>query len=197
MSDGLYEILALAARYVFAAVMLLIVLRAARITLKDSSRAGRLRRLVPETGLSGELLVVEGDERARRGMRYPVIREGTLGSARASDIRVMSSSVRRKHARFELRDEGLAVIAREGARLLTADGRRARKLIARDGDSFFVGKVRLMLVLIDAAGREGEQSAEDALFEAPAAAADSREPLYDVAGDLFATEDDVDEDLYS
>ena len=92
MSDGLYEILALAARYFFAALFLLIVLRAARITLRDGRRAKKLRRWAPETGLSGELMVVEGDERAKRGMRYPVIREGVLGSGRAFDIEAVDGA---------------------------------------------------------------------------------------------------------
>ena len=53
MSEGLYELIALAARYVFAALMVLIVLRAWRITIIDSRRAGMLRRMSPQTGLSG------------------------------------------------------------------------------------------------------------------------------------------------
>lgn len=69
--------------YVFAALMLWIVWRAGRGAAVDSRRAARLRRLSPMTGLCGEMVVLEGDERARRGMRYPVIREGTLGSAAA------------------------------------------------------------------------------------------------------------------
>ena len=47
MSQDAYELIAQAARYFFAAVMLLIVLRAARITAVDSRRAARLRRLSP------------------------------------------------------------------------------------------------------------------------------------------------------
>ena len=190
MSDGLYEILALAARYFFAALFLLIVFRAWRITLKDGRRAKKLRRWAPETGLSGELMVVEGDERAKRGMRYPVIREGVLGSGRAADVRIRHSSVRNRHARFELTEDGLLVTALEGARLLSSEGRRARKLLARDGDSFWVGKVRLMLVLIDAAGREGEIAADDGLFDAPA------EATMDSPDGLFGDSDELDEDFY-
>ena len=39
MSESLYELVALGARYVFAALMVLIVLRAWRITIVDSRRA--------------------------------------------------------------------------------------------------------------------------------------------------------------
>ena len=69
MNSNVYELLALGMRYVFAALMVLIVIRAARITAVDSRRARRLRRLSPQTGLVGEMLVVDGGERARSGMR--------------------------------------------------------------------------------------------------------------------------------
>ena len=72
MSANAYEILALAVRYVFAFLMLLIVLRAWRITSVDSRRARKLRRLSPQTGIIGEMLVMDGGERAKPGMRYPV-----------------------------------------------------------------------------------------------------------------------------
>ena len=168
VSDGLYEILALAARYFFAGLFLLIVLRAWRVTVRDARRARKLRRLSPQTGLSGELVVLEGEGRARRGMRYPVIREGTLGSARSADVRVRHPSVRPRHARFELTEEGLSLTAAPGAKLLDGEGERARKLLLRDGDCFTAGSVTLTLVLIDAAGRAGDYAGqEDALFDAP------------------------------
>ena len=168
VSDGLYEILALAARYFFAGLFLLIVLRAWRVTVRDAQRARKLRRLSPQTGLSGELVVLEGEGRARRGMRYPVIREGTLGSARSADVRVRHPSVRPRHARFELTEEGLSLTAAPGAKLLDGEGERARKLLLRDGDCFTAGSVTLTLVLIDAAGRAGDYAGqEDARFDAP------------------------------
>ncbi len=168
VSDGLYEILALAARYFFAGLFLLIVLRAWRVTVRDARRARKLRRLSPQTGLSGELVVLEGEGRARRGMRYPVIREGTLGSARSADVRVRHPSVRPRHARFELTEEGLSLTAAPGAKLLDGEGERARKLLLRDGDCFTAGSVTLTLVLIVAAGRAGDYAGqEDALFDAP------------------------------
>ena len=168
VSDGLYEILALAARYFFAGLFLLIVLRAWRVTVRDARRARKLRRLSPQTGLSGELVVLEGEGRARRGMRYPVIREGTLGSARSADVRVRHPSVRPRHARFELTEEGLSLTAAPGAKLLDGEGERARKLLLRDGDCFTAGSVTLTLVLIDAAGRAGDYAGqEDELFDAP------------------------------
>ena len=122
MSRDAYELLALGARYVFAGLMVLIALRAARLTAVDSRRAAKLRRLSPMTGLSGELVVLEGDGKAPRGMRYPVIREGMIGSARSCDVRIRHASVRRRHACFQLTEQGLSVRAHAGARLRDGDG---------------------------------------------------------------------------
>ena len=150
MSEGLYELLALCARYVFAGLMVLIVARAWRITIVDSRRAKTLRRISPETGIIGELMVLEGDEKACRGMKYKVIREGQIGSARRADIRVRHSSVRRRHAYFLLTGEGLRIRAHAGAPLRDEQGRIVREIILKDGDSIDVGRVRLMLILSNA-----------------------------------------------
>ena len=170
MNQSAYELLALGGRYLFAALMVLIVARAGRITLVDSRRAATLRRLSPETGLSGELIVMAGDEKARRGMRYPVIREGLIGSSRRADIRIRHSSVRRRHAYFQLTEEGLALRSHGGAPL-RSHGHAARELVLRDGDVVDIGRVRLMLVLTDAAGEVMEDAPrrrgreDDDLFE--------------------------------
>ena len=156
MSANAYEILALAMRYVFAGLMVLIVLRAWRISLVDSRRATRLRRLSPDTGIIGEMLVVNGSERARPGMHYPVTLEGTIGSNRRADIRVRHSTVRGRHAIYQMTDEGLFVRGHANARIRDKFGRGARELMLQDGDILRVGDVALMLVLTDG-GSEPEE----------------------------------------
>src|SRR5699024_8371453 len=99
--------------------------------------------LSPMTGLCGEMVVVEGEGQARRGMRYPVIREGTIGSSRRADIRIRHASVRRRHAYFQLTEAGLSVRGHAGARLRDGDGRLVRELILVDGDALSVGNIRL------------------------------------------------------
>ena len=167
MSQGLYELVALGARYVFAGLMLLIVLRAWRITIIDSRRAGRLRRISPQTGLSGELVVLEGDEKARRGMKYPVIREGMIGSSRRSDIRIRHSSIRRKHAYFQLTEQGLIIQARPGAAMRDGDGRAVRSLTLPDGGELSLGRIRLLLVLANATVPEEDGGPEEILDTIP------------------------------
>lgn len=150
MSANAYELLALAMRYGFAALMVLIVLRAWRITVVDSRRAAKLRRLSPDTGIIGEMMVVNGSERARPGMHYPVTLEGTIGSSRRSDIRIRHSTVRPRHAIYQMTDEGLFVRGHANARLRDGHGRLARELLLRDGEILRMGQVGLMLVLTEA-----------------------------------------------
>lgn len=172
VTQSIYEIVALGARYVFAALMVLIVARAWRNTVIDSRRAQTLRRISPETGLSGELVVLEGGDQARRGMKYPVIREGMIGSSRRADIRVRHRSVRRRHAYFQLTPEGLSIRAHAGASLRDRRGRQAKSLLVKDGDQLGLGEVLLMLVLTESA---------------PQAPAEPRDP----DDDWFETDPDV------
>lgn len=150
MSVGAYELLALCMRYVFAALMILIVVRIWRATVVDYHRANELRRLSPETGIIGEMLVLNGDGRTRSGMRFPLIREGTIGSASSTDIRLLSRSVRRRHAFFQMTRDGLLVRGQSGAKL-GGDGVETgvRERLINDGDVLNIGKIRLMLILAD------------------------------------------------
>lgn len=168
MSRDVYEFIALSSRYVFTLIMLIIVLRAIRGALVDSRRAAKLRRLSPMTGLSGELVVLEANQKIPRGMRYPVIREGMIGSSTRADIRIRHASVRRRHALFELTSSGLHIRTHAGARLRDSHGMPVRDLTLLDGDSFFVGAIRLHLVL----------SAPDASAPRPEPQAESPDDLF-------------------
>ena len=175
MNGQLYELAALAGRYVFAALMVLIVLRAARITLIDARRAAALRRMSPETGVIGELLVTSGGQKARTGMRYPVIREGMIGSSRRADVRIRHASVRRRHAWFQQAEGGLKIRAHAGAPLRDGEGEPLRAALLEDGDVLRIGAVEVMLILNEApepARRPARRRSEapdaddpDALFE--------------------------------
>lgn len=150
MGADAYEVLAICMRYVFAALMVLIVLRAWRITARDGRRATKLRRLSPQTGIVGELMVMEGGERARDGLRYRVILEGSIGSGRRCDVRIRHSSVRARHALFQMTNDGLFVRSHAGARIADGHGIPQRELILHDGDLLSIGQVHLMLILAEA-----------------------------------------------
>jgi len=146
LNSEIYELVALTARYIFVLIMLWIVWRALRGTLIDSRRAAKLRRLSPMTGVIGEFVVTRGDGKARAGMRYPVIREGFIGSSRQADVRIRHGSVRRRHAYFQLTKEGLSLRGHAGARLRFR-GSALRSLTMTDGLRVTIGSVELLLVL--------------------------------------------------
>ena len=172
LSSETYELAAQIARYIFVIIMLWIVLRALRGLLIDSRRAAKLRRLSPMTGVIGELIVTRGDGKARTGMRYPVIREGLIGSVRHADVRIRHGSVRRRHAYFQLTRKGLHLRGHAGLRL-RCKGMMLRETTLLDGDRVTIGDVELLLVL----SMPGEYnmrtpSAPDNDFDAP-------DPLFD------------------
>lgn len=169
MNGNAYELIALAMRYFFAAMMVLIVLRAGRGALVDSRRAARLRRLSPSTGITGELIVTVGDGRIRRGMRYPVIQEGVIGSSRKADISIRHPAVRRRHAYFQLTEKGLRIRGHAGARLYVVQHTPVHEIRLGDGGAFAIGPIRFLLVLSD--GR----SQEDAMFAPHSPAVHSRD----------------------
>ena len=97
-------------------------------------------------------------------MRYPVIREGMIGSSRKSDVRLRSSSVRRTHAFFQLTPEGLRLRS-SGRAHLAVEGASRREALLSDGSRLEIGRVQLMLVLSDPTGASLNAPPE---FERPA-----------------------------
>lgn len=166
MSGNMYEIIAIAARYLFAALMVLIVIRAWNITIVDSRRASILRRLSPETGVCGEFLITTGGGKVRDGMRFPVIREGMIGSSSKADVRLRASGVHRTHAYFELTKNGLKVRTHASARLFNARGESKREFLLGDGAKITVGSIEMMLILTVAVNAPAEDN-RDGLFDIP------------------------------
>ena len=186
MGTNAYELLALAMRYVFAGLIVLIAARAWYGASVDSQRATRLRRLSPDTGIIGEMLVIDGGERAKPGMRYPVTLEGSIGSSRRADIRIRHSSIRRRHAIYQMTDEGFFVRGHANIRIGDGSGRFARELLLHDGDHLQVGNVTLVLVLTDGGSPEAD----------PLRRKTRRRPSRDDRGSLPAAADDDMDDLF-
>ena len=189
MGTNAYELLALAMRYVFAGLIVLIVARGWYGASVDSRRAANLRKLSPNTGIIGEMQVIDGGERAKSGMCYPVTLEGTIGSNRRADIRIRHSSVRRRHAIYQITEEGFFVRGHASLRVGDGTGHFARELMLHDGDHLQIGRVTLLLVLTD-----GIAHAPDAHRHRPRRRPgrndgfpDDARPAADDADDLFRT----------
>ena len=100
MSTNLYEVLSLAARYLFTLLGVLIVLRSFVWLLSDhQEKHSRLRRL-PDAGMIGEMVVLSGSRELPEGMAVPVPWEGILGSVRSCDMVIPCPEVRKRHLRF-------------------------------------------------------------------------------------------------
>lgn len=160
MTNDLYALIALAARYWFVALIVALLFRGWRMTVADNRRAKLLREWMGQTGCVGELIANPG---SKRRVSYPIPREGVLGSGFSADVRVRHRDVGRAHAHFELREGGLLMKPLGRAALSVGGGFTGEAVFLEDGDVLTVGKLRLMLVLFDAPAEEED---EDEWFEA-------------------------------
>lgn len=144
MSSELYAIVALAARYWFAALILLVAVRAWRMTVRDSRRTKLLRDGAPEAGCVGQFVIGPG---RKKQTAVPVPREGVLGASRRADICVKGRDVKRFHFSFEARPGGLLVRPRPRAQVVLNGEFSGEKLFVRDGDTLTLGATKLLLVL--------------------------------------------------
>ena len=100
MSSDLYEVLSLAARYLFTLLGVLIALRAFVWLLSDRAEKRRRIRQLPDAGRVGELVVLSGGPDLPEGTVLPLSWEGVLGSVRTCDVCVPCGGVRRQHLFF-------------------------------------------------------------------------------------------------
>ena len=153
MNSDLYALIALAARYWFVALIVILLFRGWRMTVADNRRAKLLREWMGQTGCVGELILSPG---SRRRVSYPIPREGVMGSGRAADVRIRSRELMRAHAHFELREGGLLIRPLGKAELSVGGGFSGESVFLRDGDVLTIGRLQLMLVLFDAPVEEEE-----------------------------------------
>lgn len=160
MSEEIYELLALAARYWFVLLIATLAFHGWRVCVAENRRSRQLRGRNGDASCVGELLVMRDEDRGRlEGKRFPVPAEGVLGSARVADVRIRCRAVARRHLWLKYADGYLSVRALGKAGFAaprTQDGR----FILCDGDTLEIGPLSMMLVLYDAqeiAGPEGEE----------------------------------------
>ena len=105
MSEQLYEVISLGARYWFALLGVLIVMRSFIWLFKDRRAKHERLRQLPDAGMIGELVVLEGTEDLPENTVLPVPREGILGFVRSCDIVVPCPGVARHHLDFTYHDK--------------------------------------------------------------------------------------------
>ena len=105
MSSELYEVISLAARYLFSLLGVLIVLRAFLWLRSDHLEKRRRLRHLPDTGMIGELVVLDGAGYIQDGTCFPVPWEGILGFVRSCDVVVPCIGIRKRHLSFSFEPE--------------------------------------------------------------------------------------------
>ncbi len=178
MSTELFEVLSLAARYLFALLGVLIVLRAFLWLLSDRSETRSARRRMRDSGFIGELVVLSGSPALREGTVIPVPWEGCLGSVRSCDVAVPCPGVRRQHLWFSFESgAGLSIQPCSGCQVLVdqnpVDCRSWRASPPMGHGSFLqIGsallRLRIFAGLDSAAGFPEEESFAPAAGPSPA-----------------------------
>ena len=134
MPQDLYLIAALACRYWFAFLGVLIVWRSFSWLRKDRRLKHKRLRTLPDAGMIGELVVLQGSDELPEESFIPVPREGVLGCLRTCDVAVPVSGVQKQHLDFVfVEGQGLVVTPRRGC-LCMVDGEMIGS--RRDGLAF-------------------------------------------------------------
>lgn len=122
MSQELYSILALGARYWFLLLLLLIVWRAYVWFRKDMQAWQNYVKAVPSSGMVGEIIVLRGDEKLPTGKQIILPREGLLGYSRICDVQLPSTSISKRQLYFRLEENKGLYIKSLHQRPIVVDG---------------------------------------------------------------------------
>lgn len=123
MPREMYEIVASAARYWFLFLMVLIVLRSFRWYRKDQKQHKKQRKLMPDAGYIGEMVVIQsGSDQLAPGDTLPVSWEGILGFTRINDLCVPAEGVANKHCRFRFEEKVGLFLEPCGRQSIQVDG---------------------------------------------------------------------------
>lgn len=110
-----YEVLALAMRYFFTLMGVMIVWRAFSWLRKDRKLKHRRLKQLPDAGTIGILTVEQGSKQLKPGEVIPVPHEGVLGYLRTCDVVVPVEDVATMHLDFTFVDgKGLYIYPRRG-----------------------------------------------------------------------------------
>ena len=146
-----YEVLALAMRYFFTLMGVMIVWRAFSWLRKDRRQTHKRLRQLPDAGTIGIFTVEAGSADLEAGEVIPVPHEGVLGYLRTCDVVVPVDDVATIHLDFTFVDgKGLYIYPRRGCEaivdgMLIAHRRDARRCPMQHGSTLQIGQALLRL----------------------------------------------------
>lgn len=151
MPDKVYEVVAQGARYWFLFLMFLIAWRSWRWYRRDQRKAKKRRKLLPDAGFVGEMVVIDGGGVLHPGAVFAVPCEGTLGSLRTNDLCLPVYGVRGRHLWFRFDERKGLLVEPFGKNIAEVDGqlfeKRKNPLYMAHGSCLCVGEVQLCLRL--------------------------------------------------
>lgn len=154
MYESAYDIVAMAMRYVFLALILYILFRLVQRSLSEYRSVQQIKKKVRSVS-PGYLEALEPE--SLRGEKYPLRRENTLGRAKRCDISVPLDSLSPVHAFLFEKKDGLYLAdygSREGV-LLNGERIGRKDELLYTGDTLQMGELVLMLHL---AGEEEDDA---------------------------------------
>ncbi|MBE5810952.1 MAG: hypothetical protein E7318_08480 [Clostridiales bacterium] len=146
-----YEVLALAMRYFFTLMGVMIVWRAFSWLSKDRKLKHRRLKQLPDAGTIGILTVEAGSKQLKPGEVIPVPHEGVLGYLRTCDVVVPVDEVATMHLDFTFVDgKGLYIYPRRGCEavvdgMLLANRRDSQRCPMQHGSTLEIGQAVLRL----------------------------------------------------
>jgi len=157
MSDSVYSVIAYIARYWFAFLVVIILWRAIIWLQKDAGQKARVQSRLPDAGHIGEWAVLESAGEMPEGMTLAATRDGWMGSARGSDLRIRGEGIPARAARFFLRRDGLH-LQPHGKSVIEVDGEQVQhQAVLRHGATVTIaGIVTIQLRLFAGILLEGE-----------------------------------------
>lgn len=108
MSQQLYTIVSLSARYFFVAMLFIIVIRSYIWLRRDNAAFKKYRDSIAAAGVVGEAKVLFGNSEIQTGQRFEIYREGIIGRSKNCDMRVLSKYIAKRQLYYRL-DEGMGL----------------------------------------------------------------------------------------
>ena len=147
MSQAWYQVLSICFGYLSAAIIVLIVLLAARQALSDRALMRRVKKNLPQAGAFGCLQVLSGGRRLGAGEEIAVPYEGTMGSSHGCDVCIPVRKVHMRSAFFwvEANELHMAALHRDGFLVDDVPVEPGDEAVLRDGAVLRVGEAKMVL----------------------------------------------------
>ena len=149
MNEAWYRVASQSFGYLSAAIIVLIVLLAARKYVRDRGVWRRVRKNLPQAGAVGCLRVLSGSRRLPAGEEIRVPYEGTMGSSHSCDVCIPVRKVHMRSAFFWVEKDALhmAALHRDGFLVDDVPVEPGDEAVLMDGAVLRVGDAKMVLRL--------------------------------------------------